>query len=126
VKKAGNPKPSNGFGKDKARASAAGKKSSKHLPADLKEARSMNAHDFENSLYKYMSMPFIDLQKIFKDPKTPSRDLAVISILKNAIEKGDNQRLNFLLERTIGKVKDVSEVSIKSSHKSIVEMLEDE
>jgi len=119
-------KRSTSFTKDDNRASEAGKKSSSALPSDLKIARGLNAIEFEQSLYKYMDMSLEDLVRVEKDPTTTSRDLAVISILRNAIEKGDNQRLNFLLERTIGKVKDISEVSISSTHKSIVEMLEDD
>lgn len=106
------------------RASLAGKKSSRALPPDLKEARLQNAAVFESTIYKYMNSPLEILKEILKDPATPSRDLVVIRILVLAIEKGDHARLNFLLERTIGKVADKFEVTAKRTHEAIVEALE--
>lgn len=46
------------------------------------------------------------LQAILKDPKTKVIDALVASIALHGIKKGDNARMNFLLDRIIGKVKD--------------------
>ena len=43
--------------------------------------------------------------------KTPALDLVVIKVLIEAIRKGDEKRLGFLLDRTIGKVKEEIEVT---------------
>ena len=43
--------------------------------------------------------------------------------IRPLLKKGDNTRLSFLLDRTIGKVKDVSEVTHKSSHRSILDQI---
>lgn len=114
------------FKKGDPRASKAGKKSSRALPQDLKEAREQNAKEFEASLYKYMKLNMAELKAAYANPSTPARDLAVIKILEQSINKGDQQRLNFLLERTIGKVKDVSEVEITGLHKTLVDLLNEE
>lgn len=117
------PKRSNGFDKDPERASRAGKKSTRHTPEDLKTARDQFRLDFESKVYKYQSTSLSTLKKIAKDKSTPAGDLIVIAIVINALEKGDNARLAFLLDRTIGKVKDVSEVSVKSSHRTVLDQL---
>jgi len=116
-------KPNNGFDKNPERASLAGRKSRKS-PPELKEARLQNASQFESTIYLYMNAPIEKLKEILKDPTTPARDLVVIRILVLAIEKGDHARLNFLLERTIGKVADKHEIVAKSTHEQVVEAIE--
>jgi hypothetical protein len=99
-----NPKPKISFTKGDPRASLAGKKSSRALPPDLKEARQMFARDFESTIYKYMNHTKDELLMAMKAPETPAKDLAVLSILHKAITNGDQQRLDFMLNRTVGKV----------------------
>lgn len=108
------PKRSNGFDKNPNRARDAGRKSKRTGLGDLREARAMHAVDFENSIYKYFTTELETLKKIYIDQKTPVRDLIVIKILIAAIEKADFARLNFLLERTIGKVKDIVDHNVNS------------
>lgn len=95
------------------RASLAGQKSKRSVPADLKDARLENAHNFEQSIYKYMGMDPRELKTIYGQPGVSTLDNIVIKILTLALEKGDYQRLNFLLERTIGKVQDRIEIKAK-------------
>jgi hypothetical protein len=108
------------------RASAAGKKSSRALPAELKEARLINAGVFESTIYKYMMMPVDQLQIIAKDPLTPAVDLVVIKILVKAIQEGDHARLEFLFKRTIGNVVDKLDVRAAVVHKSLHQQIIDE
>ncbi len=107
-------KRSNGFDKNKARAAAAGKKSSRRLPEDLREARMHNANEFEACIYTYMNMPLAQLESAWLEPGMRSLDKIVIKILILSIKNGDYQRLNFLLERTIGKVADRLEFKDKT------------
>ncbi len=122
------PKGSNGFKQNPERARLAGRKSSRALPIELKEARLMNANQFEQTIYKYMRSNLEQLSEVYKNAETPAIDLVVIKILKMAIESGDYQRLNFLLERTIGKVSDKLEVQgkigILKLHDIIIRKLE--
>jgi hypothetical protein len=99
-----NKKPSNGFNKDRKRASLAGKKSSTALPPDLKKARMENAKEIEAIMYKYMNASPDELKRIFDDKATPTKDMIVISILIEAIKNADDKRFEFILNRTIGKV----------------------
>jgi len=108
----------------------AGMKSRRNLPQDIKDARLMNANEFENIIYKCLSMNKEQLTEIFKNPLTPAKDLVVIKILTKAIETGDHTRLNFLLERTIGKVVDKievqSKVAILTLHDALINTIEGE
>ena len=100
------PKGSNGFKQDPERARAAGRKSCKKVPPEVKEARLVHSIKFEEIVYKYMNCTAEELQVKARDKATPAIDLVVIKILSNAITKGDLPSLNLLLERTIGKVTD--------------------
>lgn len=76
------------------------------LANDLKAARAQYANDLEACIYKYSEHTKDEMLRALKDPKTPALDLVVLNILTKAITKGDQQRLGFLLDRTIGKVKE--------------------
>lgn len=121
-----NPNPVKKFKKGSIEASLAGKKSSRALPPEIKEARLVNSVKFEEIVYKYMNATAQELQAIAKDPATPAIDLVVIKILSNAITKGDLPSLNLLLERTIGKVKDKLELDHKVQAKTLHEQIMDE
>lgn len=75
------------------------------MPKELREAKKMNKIKFMELLVKYLGATLEDLQKAKKDKKTPSLDRIVISVIINAINKGDEKRLEFLMSRIIGKVK---------------------
>jgi len=118
----------NGFDKCKKRAVAAAKKSSRAIPQDLKKARQVNSNDFESICYKYMHSSTQDLTKLSKDTRLPAIDMLVIRILLHGITKGDQTRLNFFLDRTIGKVVEKQQnlnVNVnKTLHDEIIERLE--
>lgn len=82
-------------------------------PDDLKMARQMYAHDIEAAIYKYGDMTIEQLKAAVSNPSTPSKDLAIIKIMTEAISKGDHQRLDFILNRTIGKVKDTVDHNVQ-------------
>ena len=101
------PKPNpNLFVKGDQRAIEGGKKSRRNLPADLKAARAQYSNDLEACIYKYSEHTKDEMLRALKHPDTPALDLVVLNILTKAITKGDQQRLGFLLDRTIGKVKE--------------------
>ena len=76
------------------------------LPADLKEARAYYSGDIENIIYKYLDSTREQLQLTYKDPLTPMKDLCIIKLLLLCIEKGDQNRFDFVLNRSIGKAID--------------------
>lgn len=75
-------------------------------PDDLKEALKMTRVEFQQLLVKYLAYDLYQLAEKQKDPRTTALDRIVISVITNAIKKGDQQRLDFLMNRIIGKVRD--------------------
>ncbi len=51
-----------------------------------------------------------EIKTVIGDPVTDAADLMICQIVLHAIKHGDQKRLEFILERTIGKVKETLEV----------------
>lgn len=51
-----------------------------------------------------------DLGAIVSDPEAKGFNSMIAAACLEAIDKGDYTRISFLLDRTVGKVKDISEV----------------
>ncbi len=81
------------------------------LPGDIAEARKLNQHELERVINKYIWMTKDGLKAAAKDPDTTVMELMVASIVASAIEKGDQMRLEFILARIIGRVRDQLEIS---------------
>jgi len=80
-------------------------------PAYLKVANKLTKIRFQEILHKYFDHSLEDLKMAYIGKNTPALDLVVIKVLIEAIRKGDEKRLGFLLDRTIGKVKEEIEVT---------------
>ena len=61
-------------------------------------------------LGKFCMMTREELAKIVENPKSPMLDVMVASVMARAAKDGDYSRLEFLLARSVGKVRDISEV----------------
>lgn len=81
------------------------------LPDDIKEARKLNQHELERIINKYLAMSRDQVKESISSPTTPMMELMVASIVAQAAQKGDHQRLDFVLNRLVGKVKDQIEVT---------------
>ncbi len=73
------------------------------LPLDLKESRSVNRLEFERVLNKYMYMTGPDINQALKSGTLPMIELVVAKILAKAFNEGDQRRLEFVIDRLIGK-----------------------
>lgn len=89
------------------------------VPAEVKEARKLTKEDVDLALSKYLKVELKEIPNMKRDPKMTVNEAIIHSIIVNAIQKGDQQRYSFLLDRLIGKVKDQVEAS--GSIKVIVE-----
>jgi hypothetical protein len=85
------------------------------LPIDpeLRAVKEMTPSYVRKVISKFMAMNRDELTVVVKDPKTPMFEVTVASILTKSLQTGDYTRLNFLLERSIGKVKDEIETTNK-------------
>lgn len=81
------------------------------LPEEIKEARKLNKYDVEMSLTNHLRMTRDQIATVIKDPESKMLDILVASIIAKAVQTGDQQRLDFILNRTIGKVSDHIEIS---------------
>jgi hypothetical protein len=82
------------------------------VPDDIKEARKLNQHELERIVNKYLYMDRDAVKAAISAPGTPMMELMVASIVAQAAQKGDHQRLDFVLNRLIGKVKDQLDVTV--------------
>lgn len=72
---------------------------------DLKLARKLTRVEFERVANKYLYMNFFDIQKAMNPENKmniPVLDYMILSVMYHAIKEGDQKRLDFLLDRTIG------------------------
>lgn len=98
----------------------------KTMPEDVRKARKVNKAEVERILNQYLYMPFGELVAQVKDPTRSTIEVLVMSILIQAIKKGDPDRLNFVLDRLVGKVKNnvVLDFENKSFHEQCVDAVE--
>ena len=81
-------------------------------PDDVKAAAKLTRTNLEKKLNHFLAMDSDELSAILKDPKTPMLEVMVGRIVLMAAKNGDQTRLDFLLNRLLGKVKDNVEVSV--------------
>lgn len=75
------------------------------ISPEFKGIRKLSLNDFVLKVNKYVSLPFEELKRIFKNPEVASLDLMIISVITESIKKGDTHKIEFLLNRLIGPVK---------------------
>lgn len=98
------------------------------LPFDVEATRQMNQIDVARAISRYLQLPISELQDKLKDKNESSLNLMVASVIYHAIKKGDQSRLNLILDRCVGKVKDKVEVSgsVYSNLRDLVKRYEQE
>ncbi len=79
------------------------------VPDDIKKARKLNRIEFERILNKYIHVKLGDLHGIIKDPHTEVLDGIVCKILSKGFNEGDPRRLEFVIDRLIGKVQEAQQ-----------------
>ena len=76
------------------------------LPPEVKAARALTKVKLEATLNKFLHMNKEELADYKNNPDATVLELMVHAITHKAILSGDTQRLDFLLNRLIGKVAD--------------------
>lgn len=80
-------------------------KGAKPIPGDIKAARFLNSIELERILNELMyQIEASELDSVLHDSTRKPIEQMVARIILEAIEKGDSLRLDFLLNRLIGKV----------------------
>lgn len=95
-------------------------------PSDVKALVSLNNTEFVRLCTEFLYMSEEDLRKVAADPKEIVLKKMISNILKVAIETGDHKRLEFFLDRLVGKpVKTFDNSGTVSMHAEIVKMIEE-
>lgn len=76
------------------------------LPDEIKEARALTQSALHKTINELIHCSRDELALKLKDPQTTMLQLMIGSIISQATQKGDQLRLNFVLDRLIGKVKE--------------------
>lgn len=72
----------------------------------------MTQIELERSVNKFLYMPAAEIEAALAAPETTMLDRMIANIIAQAALKGDQMRLDFVLNRLIGKVKDQIEFSL--------------
>lgn len=93
---------------------------------ELAQIMKINKQLVDERLSRYMFMTRERLLEVEKNPQTPAMDIMIISLINKGIKVGDPMILNFLLDRTIGKVKESVEVdmTLQAMQRAHDEMIE--
>jgi hypothetical protein len=74
------------------------------LPADLKATRDMDQVEFERLARGLMRLTKAHLNELLKSPDTPAQVVMLARIIRSAMWSGDQKRLDFLMNRLVGRV----------------------
>jgi len=70
-----------------------------------KQVGMVNHNSVRRTLSRIWKMNRFALKKFVENPDTPMGEIALASILVRAVDEGDSAKLNFLLDRLVGKAK---------------------
>lgn len=86
-------------------------KGAPRVPPELKELRKLNSQLVTKIFNQYSQMNAEELKRIYQDPGVPVFDKALVKVLMNNAANGDYKGINFILDRTAGKVKEKVEIT---------------
>lgn len=78
---------------------------------EMKANKIMNQMDLLKHCNDLVQMGTAELSALMKDPNQPVIRVAVASILLHGIKKGDQSRIEMILNRMVGKVRDVVDLT---------------
>lgn len=93
------------------------------LPDDILRAKALNRVEFQRLLNEFLTLDRAALEAKLKDPKTSMLELAVGNIVSKAAKDGDQQRLTFVIEHLLGKMKEEFEVTNTYRHLTTIELI---
>lgn len=76
---------------------------------EIQETHNLTKERVSKLISKFMSYTLADIEVKMEDPNTKALEMMVLKVMEMAWRTGDYSRLNFLLERAVGKVSDKRE-----------------
>lgn len=90
------------------------------MPIEQVEVRKLTRARLEAILHKYLDSKADDLKAILKTPgDLPMIELMVVSVMSKSASLGDQNRMDYLLSRLLGKVPDRVEFEDKTDQNEI-------
>lgn len=74
------------------------------LPPEVKAMRKLTKTEFETVVHSLSFMGRAELKKVMANPKSTALELMVCAVVMYAINRGDQGRIDFILDRIIGRV----------------------
>lgn len=78
-----------------------------------KPANLLTKDKVSSVLSKFSHMSPEEIQAVLDDKKSTMLEAMVASVMKRALSDGDPHRLEFLLQRSIGKVQDMTQIEVR-------------
>lgn len=85
---------------------------SKKLPEDLLGVKTLTPEYFQRTIALLMEKTNEEIISIADNPQAPAREGMIAQVIAQILKSGDPMRFEFLLNRTIGKVKDQQDINI--------------
>jgi hypothetical protein len=113
-------------GKDWAKGRSGNPAGRKKLPEDVKQIKAMRKSDLDIIFTRHSVRSLNDLVEFLKNGENPALEMLVARVMIEGIKKGDHQKMDALLNRMIGKVKEQVDVNHSGTlHTNIMQMIED-
>lgn len=97
------------------------------LPKDVRAMLNLNQTEFVRNSNEILNMSIDDLDEVIADQNQTVFKALIARIVNEGIQSGDHKKLEFFLDRIIGKPKQhiEAEVNKKSMHNEIMKMIEE-
>jgi signal recognition particle subunit SEC65 len=82
------------------------------IPKEIAVVKVMSKQMVETAISLMLNKKVTELEAILKDKSRPTLDHFIGRIIMKGIVEGDHQRLEFLFQRVIGRVKDQIDISM--------------
>lgn len=82
------------------------------IPPELKAVKQLSPQSVRLLVSKFAAMSKEELAELLQKPDTPLIEITIGSIFAKAAKEGDYSRFNFLLDRSVGKVKDEVDINV--------------
>lgn len=93
------------------------------VPPELRMIKALGVDEVNRLVAKYGRMTVYEVRLFLEDESRPILDQAICKIFLESYEKGDHTKLNFLLDRAIGKPKEmVIDAGSQDSRKELQEL----
>jgi len=77
------------------------------LPAELKAIKALTHREVNRLISRYARMNQAEIESSIQDENLPILDVAICSVFQKSVKFGDFTRLSFLLDRCVGKAKEI-------------------